>query len=154
MIRSWRLSAAKWVGQFFSGKGALIHGGRWNSPGRPVIYVSDSLALCVLENLVHMRKMHFMQDYKAIPVDIPDLFVTDVPLSSLPPNWKDSSGLASTQAIGDNWFDQAATPALRVPSMIIDIQSNYLINPTHNSFSGIAIGSVKDFEFDPRLFEF
>ncbi|HUE02378.1 MAG TPA: RES family NAD+ phosphorylase [Bryobacteraceae bacterium] len=33
-------------------------GGRWNSPGRAV-YMAESIALAVLENLVHMARQDF-----------------------------------------------------------------------------------------------
>ena len=31
-----------------------MHGARWNSPGRGVLYASENLSLGVLENLVHL----------------------------------------------------------------------------------------------------
>ena len=37
----------------FSGEGARLFGGRWNSPGRVAIYCGDSFALAMLERLVH-----------------------------------------------------------------------------------------------------
>jgi RES domain-containing protein len=32
-----------------SGEGARLYGGRWNAPGRPLIYAAESAALAVLE---------------------------------------------------------------------------------------------------------
>jgi RES domain-containing protein len=37
----------------WDGTGAEIAGGRWNSPGRPLIYCADSFAGSLLEILVH-----------------------------------------------------------------------------------------------------
>jgi RES domain-containing protein len=37
----------------FDGTGARIVGGRWNSPGRPLIYAAETFAGALLEVLVH-----------------------------------------------------------------------------------------------------
>jgi RES domain-containing protein len=36
-----------------SGEGARLHGGRWNSPGRAVIYACETQTGSMLEKLVH-----------------------------------------------------------------------------------------------------
>ena len=41
------------------GTGAQLAGGRWNSPGRAVVYMAESIALAVVENLVHMTRQDF-----------------------------------------------------------------------------------------------
>ena len=37
----------------FDGTGAMLHGARWNSPGKPVIYAAETYAGALLETLVH-----------------------------------------------------------------------------------------------------
>jgi RES domain-containing protein len=37
----------------FDGSGAMLHGARWNSPGRRVIYAAETDAGALLEILVH-----------------------------------------------------------------------------------------------------
>lgn len=54
------------------GEGARRVGGRWNSPGRAVVYMADSVALAVLENLVHMRRDDFPVGYVVIRALIPN----------------------------------------------------------------------------------
>ena len=39
-----------------SGEGAMLYGGRFNPPGIPAVYTSQSIALALLEVLVHIDK--------------------------------------------------------------------------------------------------
>jgi len=39
-----------------------------------------------------------------------------------------------------------------VPSVVIQGESNYLINPAHARFGEIEVGNLLAFEFDVRLF--
>jgi hypothetical protein len=54
------------------GEGAKRVGGRWNSPGHPVVYMAQSISLAVLENLVHMSKEDFPVGFVAVRALIPD----------------------------------------------------------------------------------
>ena len=45
------------------GEGARRVGGRWNSPGRSVVYMAQSVALAVLENLVNMSRQDYPTGY-------------------------------------------------------------------------------------------
>lgn len=51
---SYRVVKEKYRGSAFDGEGARLYGGRWNCKGVPVVYTSDSLALCSLEIFVHL----------------------------------------------------------------------------------------------------
>ena len=48
------------------GTGARLVGGRWNSSGRAVVYMAESIALAVLENLVHMTRQDFPRGYVCV----------------------------------------------------------------------------------------
>ena len=49
---AWRISRAAFAD--LSGTGARLYGGRWNSPGRAMIYAAEAAALAVLEVRVHL----------------------------------------------------------------------------------------------------
>jgi RES domain-containing protein len=44
-----------------------------------------------------------------------------------------------------------ASVALRVPSIVVDGEFNYLLNPLHPDFAQLKIGEPRRFSFDPRL---
>jgi RES domain-containing protein len=46
---------------------------------------------------------------------------------------------------------QARSAVLELPSAIIPIELNYLLNPAHPEFKKIAIGKPVPFSFDPRF---
>jgi len=53
-IRIWRLVKAGRTHSAWDGEGAFRFGGRWNSRGVRAVYASSSLALALLETLVHL----------------------------------------------------------------------------------------------------
>lgn len=153
MIRVWRLVAPKYSDRIFSGAGAYRHGGRWNSPGRAVVYMSERLSLCALESLVHRVQMPMMRGFKCVSMDVPQELITEFGLKDLPVDWTAVPVPQSTQRIGDRWFDEKALPVLKVPSTVIPGEHNFVVNPSHPEFRSIIIGKIQDFKFDKRLLD-
>lgn len=54
MRRTFRLVKARQTAEAFSGEGARLYGGCWNKRGTALVYTSESLALAVLEQFVHL----------------------------------------------------------------------------------------------------
>lgn len=129
------------------GEGARRVGGRWNSIGHPVVYMAESIALAVLENLVHMTRQDFPRGYVAITASIPDRLqiLTDHELRLRHGNLK-------SEALGDQWIDACASAVLRVASTVVPAEHNYLLNPKHPEFKEIILEMPVPFEFDERLF--
>ena len=71
-MRLWRLSKARWARTPLDGEGARRTGGRWNPPGRPVVYCGSTLSLATLEVLVHMSLETMPDDYVVIALEVPD----------------------------------------------------------------------------------
>ena len=122
-----------------------MYGGRWNTPGSHILYISESIALATLELLVNGMSPHEANQYVGIPVDIPEDTVTVLDLSRLPTDWKADPAPASTKAIGDGWANELASVVLQVPSAVVDTERNFLINPAHPEFSKLQIGSFKHY---------
>ena len=129
------------------GEGARRAGGRWNSPGRRVVYMADSVALAVLENLVHMNRVDFPRGYVIATAWMPD---TVHILSEH--EWRKSQGDRGTVSLGDEWIRSGASPVLCVRSVIVPSECNYLLNPEHAGFKDIIAEMPVPFEFDERLF--
>ena len=62
-VTVWRICAPKYADTAYSGEGARIHGGRWNSKGRSVVYASESISLAVLEQLVHVEDLTALDEH-------------------------------------------------------------------------------------------
>ncbi len=135
----------------FDGEGARLHGGRWNSPGTPVAYASDSIALAVLEVLAHLQSTAVLQSYSLAPIRFPEAQIEVLDLASLPRGWRRFPSPLSNQVLGDRWVAQGRSLVLRVPSALIPAASNFLINPAHSGFSRVVIERPERFAFDARL---
>jgi RES domain-containing protein len=147
----WRIVHRRFAKIAFAGEGARLFGGRWNSPGRPVIYAAQSQALAALEILVHLDSEKLLRHYLAIPVTVPPHVIERFSLSSLPKNWRAYPAPRSTRAIGDAWLARAASLVLQVPSVVIPSEFNFLLNPAHPRFPKLRLGKSVPFLFDPRL---
>ena len=131
-----------------SEEGAFRFGGRWNSPGRPMIYAAATASLAVLEVLVHLDLPPELvpDDYRLLALNVPD----DLAVETLDhaPEREDDCRL-----IGDRFLDQADALGLRVPSVIVPHEHNILLNPRFAGADRVGIQSNDPFRFDPRLLD-
>jgi RES domain-containing protein len=147
LIRCWRITRSKYAErtEAFSGKGAAENPGRWNKAGTPLVYTCSSIALCVLETLVHTRSRKALEGrFVLFEVELPPDLATETELPG------DLHQRQNTQEIGDQWIKKARYAVLRVPSIITG-EPNYLLNPNHSDYSNIKIGEPHIFNFDSRL---
>src|SRR6266851_4520565 len=96
-ITAWRITKRRHARTAFSGDGARLYGGRWNSPGTLMVYVAESQALAVLEVLVHLDASSLLEKYVLIQVDFEDSLVADLNRTSLPRNWGEDPVPANVQ---------------------------------------------------------
>ncbi len=134
-----------------TGEGARLYGGRWNPPGIAMVYAAESRALAALEMLVHLRSQKLMASYVVFELRFDAKILERLPIASLPVDWRSDPVPFSTQAVGESWVVAGSSPVLRVPSVLIPEEFNYLLNPHHPGFSEIEIGDAVSFAFDPRL---
>ncbi|WP_300154168.1 RES family NAD+ phosphorylase [Solidesulfovibrio sp.] len=135
-----------------SGIGAKDYGGRWNDKGIAVVYAASSLSLAALEILVHVADYALLGgiDYSCIRLDFAPGLVARVDAAALPADWQDLEHPACKRS-GSEWARGALRPVLAVPSAVIALETNYLLNPLHPDFARIAASAPQPFSFDARL---
>lgn len=151
-LQAWRLVQARWAATAFSGDGAQRHGGRWNHPGTALVYTSGTLSLAALEVLANLRRPEILWDFVALPATFDAALCLQLPTEELLPGWNGPTATRATRDIGTRWAQGLSSVALAVPSVVVSIESNYLLNPTHPDFERVAIGSPEPFQLDARLF--
>lgn len=151
----WRICEATFAESAFSGEGARIVGGRWNSKGKRLVYNAEHLSLAILEVFVHLNVPMVEPDFFiAIKAEIPDdLEIEYMNTDRLPSDWYLSSSKSSLQALGDEWLDAGRSSLLAVPSAIVPQELNYLANPLHLQFERLIIHQPQSFNFDRRMWK-
>ena len=150
-VKAWRIVKAKNATSAFTGEGARIAGGRWNSPGVAVVYTAQTASLAMLEMLVHLQSRQLLRRYVLFEVTFDESLVTTVASRDLPGTWKMSPPSADGQGLGDAWVLEERSAVLKLPSVIVPDEFNYLLNPSHGDFAKITIGPKQSVEFDHRL---
>ena len=152
---AYRIAKTRYSGsheEMFSGIGAAIYGGRWNSIGHHMVYASDSCALAALEIAVHLKNTAVLAAYSVCQILIPESLCEEVTAQELPDGWNELvvNPLAA-QSWGDLWLDVGSTPAVKVPSVVSQTEWNLLLNPGHDRFPEIELGIIEPHAFDARI---
>lgn len=144
---AWRLATALYPP--LTGEGARKRGGRWSSPGVPLVYCSETLSLCVLEILVHLDSDDLPDNLMAWEVEFPDEAVER--RADIPAAWLADPLQRQSRRFGDAWTAEQRSLALLVPSAIVLGERNVLLNPLHSRFAEVKILAQRAFALDPRL---
>lgn len=148
----YRLVTRRYASEAWTGSGANLHGGRWNHKGHPAVYVASSVSLAALEMLVHVHNDTILNQYRLFSIEIPDKDIEHLDKQWLPPDWQENPAPLSTMDLGTAWLDASSAVALVLPSCVIPLENNAILNPLHPDFSNL-LKTVKEhpFSFDPRL---
>jgi len=151
MPSAWRIVRAARVNSAFTGEGARLYGGRWNSRGTAVIYVSEHESLAALELLVHLTPLPPDDRYLSFRLEWDDNLTSRFPAKNLPLHWNAEPPDSQTMQIGDEWVRAGKFVALAVPSVLSASEVNFLLNPRHPDFKKIKISQPIKYRFDSRL---
>ncbi len=137
----------------WDGTGAALVGGRWNSPGRPVIYGSLSYACAMLEILAHANIGRIPATHRYVIANAPDgVAVERHGPDTLPDGW-DSDNNALARHFGDRWLRESRSAILLVPSVVARLEWNALVNPAHPDATRLTLSHPENVVWDKRLFE-
>jgi len=137
----------------WNGTGAMLVGGRFNSPGRPVIYGALTFAGAMLEVLVHARIGKVPRRHVCVVATVPDgIAVERAGAEALPPDWDALDDPRAARTFGDRWLAEARTAILLVPSVVARAEWNVLVNPMHPEATKLEIGIPEPVKWDERLF--
>ncbi len=138
----------------FDGEGAFLFGGRWNSRGTRILYTAGSLSLAALEMLVHLNSEEILLSYSFASAGFDEsLILPTEEFRTLPESWSVSPPQLEIQRIGDEWAETQASVVLKVPTSVVPVEFNYLINVGHPEFSKVKLGEPQTFTFDERLYK-
>jgi RES domain-containing protein len=154
-VTIWRIGTdtPDYVAEDTTGAGAKATGGRWNRPGTPMLYSAASIALACLETLVHLKVDALPMNRYLVSIGVPEavwnaamLFdpAAHIGWDALP------HGMVSLDA-GEQWVTGNASLLYVVPSVIVPLERNVLINPHHPDMAHLTFRKVQKWTYDSRL---
>ena len=152
MKPAFHLCKTKHLANAMAGEGARLAGGRWNSPGLPVVYAAFSLSLTTLEVMVHLEETEvFYQLFSWLGLEIPGEIIEPLDIIHLPDGWHSDETNADSRALGNQWLRSMRSAVLAVPSVVTEGEKNYLLNPRHPDFGKIRVAPAQPFRPVARL---
>lgn len=152
-MRVWRLAVGRH--REVDGEGARIYGGRWNSPGVPVVYAATHVSLALLEQLVHVDPEDLPDAFRAFAIELPDDAEVEIAVQSV-----GAEDIERCRQYGDDWAGSRRSAVLIIPSLLVapwlepgrvdTEERNVLLNPRHASVDGWRV-SETSFRVDWRL---
>jgi RES domain-containing protein len=125
--------------------------GRWHPRGMPVLYFCTSLPMCIFE--LRANKVEFdviRTEYHFIRCDTdPSRSLEIVPDDFYTENW--TLDKKASQAYGESWLKSKRTLFLAVKSAPLPTETNYIVNPSHPDFSGLAFSPPAAVPLDLRI---
>jgi RES domain-containing protein len=126
-----------------TGEGARLYGGRFNPAGIPAVYASENIALAVLEILVHVDKVEVPEDYVVMAIRLDGRRVSRTSPRQL--------AFVNHHSISQYRSLFYRHPVLRVPSVIVPREFNFVLLPQADGFDA-RIEWVEALRLDRRLF--
>lgn len=134
-----------------SGIGAEKVGGRWNKVGTRAVYCSENISLALLEYYVHSENIALLpKNILVAKIQFPDTFVIEE-LKEIPERWNQYPYSSKTTEIFSDFAKDRNLFALRVPSTIVSLESNMILNPLYKEFGKVEVIDFIDLLIDDRL---
>lgn len=139
--------------RIWDGTGAFLMGGRFNSPGRQLIYAAQSYSCAMLEMLAHTNIGTIPPTQAYVEASVPeDVAMEARTAADLPEGW-DGRDTRIARAFGDHWLEEGRSAILLVPSVVARVDFNALVNPRHPDAARITVSAPQSVVWDRRLFQ-
>ena len=152
VVKVYRFATAKRA-RDLSGRGAELYGGRWNAVGTPALYAAANPSLALLEVLVNTSRQLLPPTLCLVTLELPqkaeDIAGPDTGL--FPKAWRSHPAPPELTALGQDWLQRAEQLAWKVPSAVLPVEHNYLINPRHPLAPELKIEVVQTVPLDERM---
>ncbi len=127
---------------------------RWNFKKNFVLYTAQSKSLATLENLCRLSGLP-IKNYICleITIDLSIATIQTVDKDKLPTDWQTLNGMYACQQIGQTWYQKQNDLILKVPSVVVPDEYNFLLHTEHPQFKqAVQIKNLTPYLFDQRLF--
>ena len=147
----YRVANVKYKDSTLSGIGAEKVGGRWNEVGTRAVYCSENISLALLEYYVHSENItNLPSKILVAKIQFPDDFKINE-LEGLPERWNQYPYSSKTTSVFTSLAKDRNVFALRVPSTIVGLESNIILNPLYKDFGKVEIIEFIELPIDERL---
>ena len=147
----YRVANIKYKEFTLSGIGAEKVGGRWNKTGTRAVYCSENISLALLEYYVHSENIAYLpKDILVAKIHIPDGLKIES-LKTIPKRWNQYPYSSKTTKIFTDLAKDRNFLGLKVPSTIVSLESNIILNPLYKEFGKIEIKEFITLPIDNRL---
>jgi len=113
-----------------------------------MVYACSTPSLSVLEIRVHTGPEGEGILYALCQIELPKKLVTKFDNTYLPSDWNLNPPQLSTQKLGSDWARGRTSVVLQVPSILVPVDFNFLINPLHEEFKKIRVTDVQDYALE------
>ena len=146
-----RVANLRYKDSTLSGIGAEKVGGRWNKVGTRAVYCSENISLALLEYYVHSENIaNLPTEIGVAKIEVPDHFFIDE-LEELPERWKQYPYSSKTTEVFSKLAKNRDFFGLKVPSTIVPLEYNYILNPLYKNFGQVEILEFLNLSIDERL---
>ena len=147
----YRIANVKYKDLTLFGIGAEKVGGRWNEIGTRAVFCSENISLALLEYYVHSENIAFLpKEILIAKIQFPDEFIIEE-LNELPERWNQYPYSSKTAEVFTDLAKDRNVFALRVPSTIVGLESNIILNPLYKEFGKVEVIEFIELPIDERL---
>lgn len=122
-----------------TGVGAKLNGGRWNHEGIPCLYLAESRALSLLEYAAHATMDLLPPTLSFTTIELPEHSIRELSVNELPTCWHQRPYSKESRDIGSTLLSKQEYLLLKIPSVIIGQEFNFVLNTLHPLISAVKI---------------